>query len=131
MRHSTGMPSVLHSNPTDRAIVDMYVIVLPAETDLALTADRKAPSLGLESPNENIRGLERVSSASTGDDAHCAVETHISITGGQAHVAAPDHLCRDVARTSIIDLTLGAGEGWSRRWRSRPRMSGSSRCRCR
>jgi hypothetical protein len=46
------MPSVLHSNPTDRAIVDMYVIVLTAETDLALTADRKAPPLGLESPNE-------------------------------------------------------------------------------
>jgi len=52
IRHSTGMPSVLHSNPTDTAIVDMYVIVLPAETDLALTADRNAPPLGLESPNE-------------------------------------------------------------------------------
>ena len=37
----------------------MYVIVLPAETDLALTADRKAPSLGLESPNENIRADSR------------------------------------------------------------------------
>jgi len=59
MRRSTGMPSVLHSNPTDRGNVDMYVIVLPAETDLALTADRKAPSLGLESPNENIRADSR------------------------------------------------------------------------
>jgi len=50
-----------------------------------------------------------VSSASTGDDAHCAAKNHISITGGQAHVAGPDHLCRDVARKSISDFTRVAG----------------------
>jgi hypothetical protein len=93
MRHSTGMPSVLHSNPLDREIVDMYVTVLTPETDLALTADRKAPSLGLQSPNENIRGLKTVSSDSTADGTHCRVKTDISIaTRGKAPQHRPYHL---------------------------------------
>jgi hypothetical protein len=79
MRDSMGMPSVLHSNPTGREILDIYITVLTAEPDLALTADRKAPSLGLESPNEDIRGLKTVSSASTGDGTHCRAKTDISI----------------------------------------------------
>ena len=66
----------------------MYVTVLTAETDLALTADRKAPSLGLQSPNETS-GLKTVSSASTGDDAHCRAKTDISIA---THVVRPGNM---------------------------------------
>ena len=41
------------SIPLDKELIDVHFLVpVAAETGLALIADRKAPSLGLESPNE-------------------------------------------------------------------------------
>ena len=99
-------------------MIDIHLAVLTAETGLALTADRKAPSLGLQSPIENIRGLTTVSSASTGDAAHCRVKTHISLTGSKAPMlpglTTASQCCTQVDQaTPWAPASVGRGRGAS------------------